>query len=330
MTHEKNSPRYSMPILLAVALCTWHTGALAAEAPPLRVYGNTSTIELAPVLLAAERQHKGRAIVTNGGIPSLFAEDPADVATNAETQALRMSVDHPDLRIIFTVSEGLYRLVARRSAGINSLADLRGKRIATVARTSSAYYLHKLLATAGLSESDVTIISMVPLNRIPAAMRDGEIDAVTVWEPEIENAAQVLGADAIEFQPPGLYRELFNLNTTAKALGDPRKRCEIVDFVRSLIEASKQVRETPKEVWPLVAKATGYDEKLIERVWHHEAYPGTMVADLLDVLEEEEVWVAKERNRKPRTRAELATLIDASVLEEARSRPKSECARLTA
>ena len=46
----------------------------------------------------------------------------------------------PGLRIILTVSEGYYRIVARRSAGISSLADLKGKRIATFPSTSSAYY----------------------------------------------------------------------------------------------------------------------------------------------------------------------------------------------
>jgi hypothetical protein len=35
------------------------------------------------------------------------------------------------------------------------------------------------------------------------------------------------------------------------------------------------------------------------------------------VLEVEETWVAKERNRVPRSRQELAVLIDHSVLEEA-------------
>jgi hypothetical protein len=38
---------------------------------------------------------------------------------------------------------------------------------------------------------------------------------------------------------------------------------------------------------------------------------------MLDVLEIEETWVAKERNRVPRSRAELAGLIDYSVVEEA-------------
>jgi NitT/TauT family transport system substrate-binding protein len=48
-------------------------------------------------------------------------------------------------------------------------------------------------------------------------------------------------------------------------------------------------------------------------------FPVRIIPDMLDVLEEEEVWVAKERNRVPRSRAELAGLIDPSVLEEALS-----------
>src|SRR5438105_2353500 len=119
--------------------------AAPAGAEPLKVYGNTSTIELAPVLLAADRLGPGQASVSNGGVPNLFRPGEADLATNAETQALRVSVDHPDLRIILTVSEGLYRMVARRSAGIASVKDLKGKRIATFPNTSSAFFLHKLL-----------------------------------------------------------------------------------------------------------------------------------------------------------------------------------------
>ena len=39
--------------------------------------------------------------------------------------------------------------------------------------------------------------------------------------------------------------------------------------------------------------------------------------DMLDVLEVEEGWVARASNRPPRSRAELARLIDSTVVEEA-------------
>lgn len=322
------APRLSMStarVLGAVMLLSWSWVHAGEELPHLRVYGNTSTIELAPVLLASDRVYQGSSSVSMGGIPNLFAEGEADIATNAETQALRQSVDHPDLRIIFTVSEGFYRILARRSAGIARLEDLRGKRIATVPRTSSAYYLHRMLATVGLTEDDVTVVPMFPLDRVPPAIKQGEIDAVTVWEPEIQNAADLLGKDAIEFQDRSVYRELFNLHATAETLADPVRRCAVVAYVRSLIEASKRVRENPQEVRPLVAKSTGFSEKLIAKVWHHEGYPGTLVADVLDVLADEEIWVAKERDRTPRTREQLAALIDASVLEDARAKDSGKC-----
>ncbi len=292
-------------------------GLLAPRAEAeLEVFGNTTTLELAPVLLAA-RDLGGTVSVSNGGIPDLFDESAADLATNAETQALRQSVDHPDLRLIFTVAEGFYRIVARRSAGIAALSDLRGKRIATSPNTSASYNIHKMLGTVGMSSDDVTIVPVMPLDLMPRALANREVDAVAIWEPWIQLAADAIGDDAIEFQERRVYRELFCLYATAATLADPTKRREIVAFVRALISATATVAERPSEVWPLVASSTGYDIELIERVWHHEGYPGTLVSDLLDVMVEEDVYVARERNRAPRTRAQLATLIDDSVLREA-------------
>jgi NitT/TauT family transport system substrate-binding protein len=303
--------------LAAIVVLGFSLAAPFAAGAQLRVAGNTSTLELAPVLLAAQELGAARVVVRNGGIPALFEADAADLATNAETQALRQSVDHSDLRVILTVAEGFYRIVARRSSGVRELADLRGKRIATAPSTSSAYYLYKTLATAGLTPAEVTIVPLSPLSRMPTALAGGEIDALTIWEPEIQRAADLVGADAIEFQDRRVYRELFNLHATAASLADPAKRREIVSFVRAVLSASVRIRERPSDAWPVVAASTGYDAALIEKVWHHESFPGTLAGDLLDVMLDEDVYLAPERNRAPRARAELAKLIDDSVLRDA-------------
>jgi sulfonate transport system substrate-binding protein len=317
--------------LAILAVAGIASASCAAEAPretlpPISIHGNTTTLEIAPVLLAARDYYPGEANVRMGGIFNLVGEpgvpgfsEPgvADVATHAETQGLRYSARHPNLRIILTVSEGFYRIVARRSAGIASLADLRGKRIATVPNTSSAFYLHKMLKSAGLTEADVTIVPVMPLSDMPKYLAEGKVDAVTVWEPEIENAAAAVGDDAIEFQDKSVYRELFNLNTTAENLADPVKRRQIVGFVRAVIDASAAIRSDPSVAWPLVEEATGHPQDLLARSWHHQGYPGILAPDLLDVLEEEEAWLAQKDGRPARSRDELARLIDTSVVEEA-------------
>jgi NitT/TauT family transport system substrate-binding protein len=283
--------------------------AYGQQAIPLRAAGNISTIELSPLWVA-------KIPVENGGIPAIMS-GMADVATNAETQLLRQSVDDPDLRVIFTVAESFYRIVARKSAGIHSVADLKGKRITTPRNTSAHYFLVKMLATAHLAESDVTIVPITPVTDMSSALKDGKVDAVAMWEPESERCITAVGSDAIVFEDRKVYRELFNLNTSAKVLADPAKRRAVVELLRSLIASSRELREKPREHWPLIAAKENYTTETVEKSWPHLRYAGGLVPDLLDVMTEEEVWVAKEKNRTPRTRAQLSVMIDRSLLDEA-------------
>ncbi len=303
-------------------------GARAQDQPPgpIAVYGNRTTIELAPVLLAAKIYYPGGATVKMGGVnnltgdpgaPGYTSEGLADVATNAETQALRASVKNPNIRIVLTVTEGLYRLVARRSAGIAKVADLKGKKIATIPPTSSGYFVSLLLAKAGLSFADVTAVPVAPLSDMPRALAEGKVDAVSIWEPEAENAARAVGKDAIEFSGKGIYRELFNLNTTSEALADPVRRARIVAFVRAIRRATAALQKDPAAAKALVSEASGYTPQVVERSWKHHAYIATLPADLLDVMVKEETWLAAQDKRTARGRAELAGLIDSSVLAEA-------------
>ncbi|MEP6960583.1 MAG: ABC transporter substrate-binding protein [Acidobacteriota bacterium] len=295
--------------------------ALTAQAPlpALRVAGNMTTIELAPVLVAANGIYPGPITVINGGIPNLMSGE-VDAATNAETQLLRQSFDDENLRVVFTVAESFYRIVARRSAGILKVADLKGKRITTPRNTSAHYYLAKMLATAKLSEADITIVPITPVTEMSKALKDGRVDAIAMWEPESENAISALGKDAIVLQDRGVYRELFNLNTSTKVLADPAKRRAIVELLRSLITSSQRLRSTPKDFWPYIGSKINFTPELISKSWPELRYAGGMVKDLLDVMEKEEVWVAKERNREVRTRSRLSLLIDSSLLKEALQR----------
>jgi NitT/TauT family transport system substrate-binding protein len=310
--------------LLTTLLALGLSSACAAQQAPLAVHGNVGVFEIAPVLLAAETTSE--ASVKMGGIPNLLDEPPipgfgspghADLATHAETQLLRYSVKHPELRVILTVSEGLYSIVARRSAGIATLADLRGKRIATIPPTSAGYFLGRMLRSVGLTEADVTLVPFTSLPDMPRALAEGRADAIAIWEPMSADGAAALGADAISFSGKGIYREVFGLNTTAANLADPAKRARIVAFVRGVIAASKNLRADPTEAQALVVRYGGWTPEQVKRGWHGQAYPATLVPDLLDVLVEEEKWLAAQDKRIPRGRDELAKLIDASVLAEA-------------
>ena len=171
-----------------------------------------------------------------------------------------------------------------------------------------------------MTEADITFVPVTPVTEMSKALKDGRVDAIAMWEPESEIAIDLLGKDAIVLQDRRVYRELFNLNGSTKTLNDPAKRRAIVDFVAATVNASAQLRSKPREFWPYISSKLNYTPEMIDKCWSELRYAGGMVKDMLDVLTEEEVWVAKERNRTPRTRAQLATLIDDSVLKEALAR----------
>ena len=330
----RTAAKWSVAAMVGVLLAGCST--IPATPPlsgPISIHGNTSTFEIAPVLLAAESYYPGEATVEMGGIPNLVGEPPiggfgvagvADVATHAETQILRYSVRNPDLRVILNVTEGLYRVVARRSAGISSIRDLAGKRVATIPTTSSGYFFNLMLAREGLSFDDITAVAITPLDQMAVALQNGDVDAVVIWEPYSEQAVRALGTDAIEFDGRGVYRELFNLNTTAANLADPIKRAKIVLFVRAVMDAAAEIRENPAAAQALVAGRGNFAPGDVADAWKHHNFQAAFPADLLDVMVAEEIWLAGRDNRPARPREELATLIDESVYREALALGASE------
>jgi NitT/TauT family transport system substrate-binding protein len=82
-------------------------------------------------------------------------------------------------------SNGADGIIAKKE--ITTLADLRGKRVALNRGGLPEFYLATLLKTAGLRESDVTLVDM-PGDVVGKAFIDREVDAAVTWEPWLSRA----------------------------------------------------------------------------------------------------------------------------------------------
>jgi len=297
--------------------------AAAAPAPlradaPFTVAVATAVVEAAPVYMAAEGPFGKSMQYINGGVRTL-SNNGAHAAGNATTQMLVVIRDNPKVRLLFTLTEGLYRIVAKRSAGITTLADLKGKRIVVPRSTSANYYLVAMLRSAGLQESDVTLVN-APATAMAAALVKGDADAISMWEPESQNAVAALGQDAVIFQNNRIYREFYSIYSTTDVMNDPRRRAQLVEFVRALDTQTNELKKDPRRFFPLISRITKHPEDQIARGWEHHAFPFNVPGDMLDIITEEEKWVAALQQRAPRTRTELAGFIDTSILKEALGR----------
>ena len=77
-------------------------------------------------------------------------------------------------------------LVVKNNANVNSVSQLKGKKIAVPFASTSHYSLLNALKQAGLKESDVKLLDLEP-NDIHAAWKRGDIDAAYVWYSVLNN-----------------------------------------------------------------------------------------------------------------------------------------------
>ena len=75
-------------------------------------------------------------------------------------------------------------LVVRNGSGINSLADLKGKKLAAAPVSTDHYQLLQLIKSLGLTEKDVQVFA-IPQPDIVAAYNRGDIDGGFVWDPAL-------------------------------------------------------------------------------------------------------------------------------------------------
>lgn len=73
-------------------------------------------------------------------------------------------------------------LIARNGSGVNSIKDLKGKRVATPFVSTSHYQLMVGMKLEGVDSKDVNVMNMRP-PEIAAAWERGDIDAAFIWDP---------------------------------------------------------------------------------------------------------------------------------------------------
>jgi len=287
--------------------------AAAADAE-IKIAVNRTTIESAPIFLAERMPGVQLVPVANGRVAmEQLLHGDVDAATGSETQMLLNSIAEPGIRIVLTLAEARYRIIARQSSGIRRIQDLRGKKVAATVNTSSQYYLREMLRKAGmLLESDIRFVNLEGPD-MPAALKRGDVDAVAIWEPHAQNSLEALGSDAVDLQDASVYRERFNLNTTTKVFRDPDKRRALVEFLRAVQRASDLIRRQPTQARTLLAPFLSTPEATIEHVWNRFTFPANLPGDLPTVLGNVEIFVAAVQLRQPRPKAALIGLIDSSV-----------------
>lgn len=77
-----------------------------------------------------------------------------------------------------------YNLLVSPDSDIESVADLKGKKVATVVGSTAHNLVNKLLGTADLTMQDIELIN-ISAGDVETVLVNGEVDAAAIWEPTV-------------------------------------------------------------------------------------------------------------------------------------------------
>ena len=150
-------------------------------------------------------------------------------------------------------------LIVQEGSDIETVTDLKGKKVAYVQNTTAHYFLIKMLEEAGLTWEDVDAVELTTSDGI-AALLGGNVDALASYGNAIISGHQK-GAKTIASAKEILSGD-FHVNANTDAINDPTKQEAIVDLLDRINQSQQWQRENAEEWSEIVAKNTNQPYEL--------------------------------------------------------------------
>lgn len=154
-------------------------------------------------------------------------------------------------------------ILVKKGSSIQSIKDLKGKKVAVAKGSSGFDFLHKALKEAGVSPDDVEIIQLQPDEAMPA-FENGAVDAWSIWEPfvslqTIQNDAEILAnGETLHLYSPG-----FTLARSGFAEEHPEEVERFLDVYNKTVDWQKANKE---EAISIYSKIKELDKDVVENV----------------------------------------------------------------
>lgn len=277
--------------LLIAASCLAFSAAAGAQAKPLRIGFQTGDIN---VLLMYANQ---AGLFTKNGVEVKLTPFPAgpamlpalaaaeiDFAWMGEFPAVTGYSNAMPIEVLMMERLDFtnVRLVVNPAAGIKTVADLKGKKVAVSVGSTSHNHLLRALAQAGLKQEDVTIVNLSPAN-MPPAYAAGQVDAALTWEPNVglmekAGAQPIATTKSLGMITGGLWvaRKAFVKDSPAT----------VQAFLKSWREAQRAYAANPADVRQYEAKRVGqspaeFDALIARQTASHPSFEQLLSADFM-------------------------------------------------
>jgi ABC-type nitrate/sulfonate/bicarbonate transport system substrate-binding protein len=214
-----------------------------------------------------------------------------DIADTVDFVITNMGLEEIGFKVLSSISMStINHITARKDQGINSISDLKNRRIGIKKGSSAEYYLGRTLTFNGLSIGDVELVYLHP-PEMPESIAQGEVDAVITWHPHNFHLKNSLGDNVISWNAhnnQNVHWVALSKNEFVQKHPEKIKR-----FLKALIQAEEFVKNNELKAKKSVANLVNSDLDYIDSVWLDFQFTVNLPQGMILGMEDQARWIVE-------------------------------------
>jgi ABC-type nitrate/sulfonate/bicarbonate transport system substrate-binding protein len=192
----------------------------------------------------------------------------------------------------FVQSDNDVKLITLLKDKINTVFDLKGKKIGVTKGTASEYFLSTLLALEGLTIENVILVDYKP-EKLISALVNKEVVAIVPWEPyafqsqlQLKNKIKIHDTKSIN---------TLSFNLISQKADDPlvqKAKC----IIQGLTLAIDYIAAHPTQSKEIVKNELNLSSDFIEWVWDDYIFKLSLNQSLIQSIKSQHIWAVEHQN----------------------------------
>ncbi len=216
----------------------------------------------------------------------------AQVATVADIAFSAKAMEEPSIRVLASIATTVSSwIVARKDRNIKVPSDLGGKRIGFSPGTVSDYFLYSFLVTENIPLGEITAVELPPARQADAVV-NGEVDAVSAFDPFSYEAKKLLGENSVTWESQNnlAYHWLLAAKEDLTRSPEPLKR-----LLRALIMAENFALADEEETRTMLSRKWGFDPAYLRESWPRTRLTVAFSQSIVTSLQNYVAWQMKKK-----------------------------------
>ncbi|MCY1259006.1 ABC transporter, substrate-binding protein, aliphatic sulfonates family [compost metagenome] len=210
-------------------------------------------------------------------IVEALASGSLDVGGMSEIPPIFSIQSHRQPRLIAVLQSDVNNQVflIPKDSNIESVGQLRGKRVGYVRSTTSHYFLIKALKEQGLTMKDITAVALTPQDGF-SAFQSGQLDAWVIYGVFIQLAKFRSGARVLK-TALGYLSGNYLIAARPAALEDPLRKQAIQDYLQRQARTLEWINNNPEPWATKSAQLLGVDKSVFLDMYNNRSQASRVI-----------------------------------------------------